>query len=69
MIEATSTINTVVLVALAVYALVGAIVIGSWLGGILFNTCDYLGTKKKLAKLEQQVKLAELKAREIKAGL
>ena len=69
MIEATSTLNTVVLVAIGLYAIVGAFVIGSWLGSITFNLFELAKTKRQLHNLENKIKLAELKAREIQAGL
>lgn len=51
------------------YSLVGAVVVGSWIGKIVFNSINYVQAKKNLAALENKIKLAELRAREIQAGL
>lgn len=62
-------VTTVWFVAIMFYAIMGAFLVGSWIGKIIFASIDYVSAKKKLVALENKIKLAELKAREIQAGL
>jgi hypothetical protein len=62
-------VTTAWFVVMFSYAVIGAFLIGSWIGKIIFASIDYVSAKKKLNALENKIRLAELKAREIQAGL
>lgn len=62
---------TPALAVILLFAIIGSVHVGLWLGKVIFSGIELFSAKKKLAKLEREVKEAELKARQIKvqAGL
>ena len=51
------------------YSVFGAFVVGSWIAKIVIKSIEFVQAKKQLTALENKIKLAELRAREIQAGL